>query len=358
MKNAKVFMVVAALIVSSVGFAQIVIDKNDMPSKNDTVRISTGLNVSFIDPSKTGEDYTWDFSELTPFKQRIDTFVSVSSTPAPANYLFKFVADFALRMAGNLPFPGVPVSDPFQYYKSTDNSFNMVGFAVKMQGFGVPAVFSNPDVLYKFPLEYGDVDSSSSGVDKDISGVGYIKVDRKRKNIVDGWGTLTTPYGTFEVLRVKSEVTEYDSIYLDAQEMGIGIPYSYTEYKWLGKNQKAPLLAVKDVIGGLIVEYPDVKRGSLDIKESMPEISTLKSYPNPVANQVTVKFSLKQKLEASVSIINAKGEIVFEIPTGNFNKGRNKISIDLKKEGLSKGVYFIKLSSGNQSMVSKIIYLP
>ncbi len=358
MRKVKVLLVVAALMVSSAGISQIVIDKSDMPSKNDTVRISTGLNISFIDPSQTGEDYTWDFSELTPFKQRIDTFVTVLSTPPPANYLFMLSADFALRMAGNLPFPGVPVSDPFQYYKSTDNSFNMVGFALKMQGFGIPAVFSDPDVLYKFPLEYGDVDSSFSGVDMDITGVGYIKVDRKRKNTVDGWGTLTTPYGTFDVLRVKSEVDEYDSIYIDDQEMGIGIPYSYTEYKWLGKSQKAPLLTVKDVIGGLIVEYPDVKRGSLGIKESRPEMSTLKSYPNPVTNQVTVEFILKQKLEASVSIINAKGEIVFEIPNENFNRGKNRINLDLKKAGLSKGIYFIKLNSGNQSMVSKIVFLP
>ncbi len=352
------FLVVVAFMLSGVGYSQIVIDKNDMPQEDDTVRISTGINLGFVDPSKTGKDYTWDFSELAPFKQRIDTFVNPMSTPQPAGLFFKFVADFASRMAGNLPFPGVSVSDPYQYYKSANSEFGMMGFSLKMQGFGIPAVFDNPDILYKFPLEYGSVDSSSSGTDMDIPGVGYIKVERTRKNSVDGWGTLTTPYGTFDVLRVKSEVTEYDSVYLESQEMGIGVPYSYTEYKWLGKNQKAPLLTVKDVIGGLVVEYPDIKRGSLDIKEHPAEITTLKTFPNPVGNMATVEFDLKQKSKASVDIINGNGETVFELPERLYNKGSNKVSIDFKSRNLAKGVYFVELSTGHQALTSKIIYLP
>ncbi len=62
-------------------YPQITIDNNDMPSPGDTVRRSTALNVEIYDFELTGEDYTWDFSELTSINQTVDAFVSVTQTP-------------------------------------------------------------------------------------------------------------------------------------------------------------------------------------------------------------------------------------------------------------------------------------
>lgn len=52
-----------------------------MPSAGDTVRKSFALDFTGIDFSVTGENYLWDFSQLKPASQTVDTFVTVSSVP-------------------------------------------------------------------------------------------------------------------------------------------------------------------------------------------------------------------------------------------------------------------------------------
>ena len=349
-------LAIALFMVSYAGFGQIVIGKSDMPVKGDTVRISTGLNVSLIDVSETGADFTWDYSELIPIKQRIDTFRSVWDTPA--GLLFALTSDYASRMIGNLPFPGLEISNTFQYYKSLSDAYEITGFAISMQGFPIPANFSSYDILYKFPLEYGNNDSSTSGVDMIVPTIGYIKIDRKRKNTVDGWGTLTTPYGTFDVIRMKSEVSEYDSIYLESQNMGIGIPYSYTEYKWLGKNQKVPLLTVRNFTAGILVEYPDSIRGTLGVNNQDKTLSQFNLFPNPVRNKTTITFDLQQPAGISVSVLDINGKTIYNSTLSGLTRGQHQITLNFNDFKINSGSYFIVIKAGNNTFSKKIIYLP
>ncbi len=349
-------LVIALFMVSYSGYGQIVIDKSDMPVKGDTVRISTGLNTGLIDVSETGANFTWDYSELIPIKQRIDTFRSVRDTPI--GILFVLTSDYASRMIGNLPFPGLEISNSFQYYKSLSDAYKVTGFAISIQGIPIPANFSSHDILYKFPLEYGNSDSSTSGVDMIIPTAGYIKIDRKRKNSVDGWGTLTTPYGTFDVIRLKSEVSEYDSIYLESQEMGIGIPYSYTEYKWLGKNQKVPLLTVRNFTAGILVEYPDYIRGSLGVNEKDKVLSQFNLFPNPVKNITTVTFDLQQSADISVSVLDINGKTIYNSTSSRLTRGQHQITLNFEDYKINSGTYFIMVKAGKNSFSKKVIYLP
>jgi hypothetical protein len=250
------------------------------------------------------------------------------------------------------------VSDPYQYYKSDNDAFKITGFALSMQGFGIPAAFSSPDILYKLPLTYGDADSSFSGTEMEVEGTGYLKVERKRVNTVDGWGTLTTPYGTFEVIRVKSYVDEYDSIYIDSQETGIAIPYSYTEYKWLAKSQKVPLLTIRDVLGGVLVEYTDSIRGTLGVPENKMILTDASVFPNPVHHKATVRFNLKQKTTVSLSLLTIEGKQVYATRPENFNSGEHTININLEQLQLPKGIYFVNLNTGTQNQSLKLLYLP
>ena len=355
--NSICFVIVLTIFFSAEALlGQIVIDKGDMPVKNDTVRISTGLNIELIDVSETGENITWDYSGLIPFRQKLDTFVSPGETPA--GLLFSLISDFASRTGGNLPFPGFEISNMYQYYKSDNDAYKVKGFSVSLQGFPVPAPFSNPDILYKFPLTYGSSDSSHSGVEINVPETGFVKVDRHRKNYVDGWGTLITPYGTFEVIRVKSEVSEYDSVYIDSQEMGIGVPYSYTEYKWLGKYQKVPLLTVRDIVGGLVVEYVDSVRNVLNINEKQQVVNSVNFYPNPVNKKAVLEFELPSTKKLTVSLYDSYGNTLTNIFRGKINKGKHSFNIDFEKIGLAKGLYFLNLKVGKQQQSIKVIYKP
>ncbi len=356
MKKNIFILAIAAVLISTTSMAQIILNKSDMPQQDDTVRISVGINPGIIDLSETGANHVWDYSGLIPFQQRIDTFVSVTSTPA--GLLFMFTSDFAVNMAGAFSFPGTGISQPYLYYKSTNSAYQNTGFAFTMDGFPIPAPFSDPDILYQFPLTYPHADSSNSGVDMNLPGTGYLLVDRHRTNTVDGWGTLTTPYGTFDVIRIKSEVTEYDSVYLDSQETGFGLPYSYTEYKWMGKNQKAPLLLVRDIAEGVVVEYTDSIRGSLGVNEKQNIVTKLAIYPNPVKSKATLRFNLKQKSTVEMATIDMTGKKLWQSPREEMVSGLHEVTLDALQMNLKPGHYFLQVRANNRTSTVKFVFLP
>jgi hypothetical protein len=241
----KYFLFVLLMMLSCHAGAQVVIDASDMPSPGDTIRLSVTNGVP-VDYTKTGNDTTWDFSMLTPLIQRVDTFADPSATPPLYWLVFtpQLVTNLALK--GNIPsfIPGLPVTDSYIFFKNQSAGFNDLGFATTLMGIPVPVKYDNPDRYYAFPVTPGSAWSSSSSAGISLPGMGAFYTSRDRTGEMDGWGTLTTPYGTFSVVRVKSHLVETDSMYIDSLGAGVPVVRDITQYKWLGKGFGVPLLEV------------------------------------------------------------------------------------------------------------------
>jgi len=337
--------------------AQITIDQSDMPSPGDTIRKSSALNTDLYDFSETGADYTWDYSDLQPLIQAVDTFVNVTETPIVYWPFFILSSDMASPMADS-PFSQIPLTAVFSFSNNTSSDFQDVGFAATVYGIPLPFKYDNGDVLYDFPMNYGNVDSSHSGFGFGVPGIGYVLVDRNRVNIVDGWGNLTTPYGTFEVLRLKSVVHEYDSLYLDTLGIGVPIDMDYIEYKWLAKGQKVPLLTATNNPFGLVVEYVDSIR---DISSGTPEEiqlidNGLQLYPNPAKDMLTLNFFLEKAGSIKISIVGIDGVLMatyneYRAQTGNVN-----MLLNLNSPGLTSGKYIVNVVTPNKSISGIFIF--
>lgn len=226
--------------------AQITITRNDMPVIGDTIRVSTATNLPDIDPSLTGPSYTWDFSSLEPVSQTVEEYVSINTTPFLYQIVFnQNVANLASPVTDIDFVPGFEITDAYVYYRATTGSYTRPGYAATIMGIPVPMKFDQAELLYTFPLQYNSsADSSISNYSIGLPGMGYFSIERKRVNQVDGWGSVTTPYGTFEALRVKSTVYERDSLYLDSIQTGFPLLRNYIEYHWLGNEQSIPLLTI------------------------------------------------------------------------------------------------------------------
>ena len=348
---------IAILLISQILLhAQITVDSSDMPYPNDTIRISTGLNLDFIDYTETGEDFIWDFSDLIPIFQTIDTFISPSQTPFIYQIFFVQHSNLARRYIQDLPIPDFELSNVYYYYKNSGSRYDNVGYAASINGLPLPVRFSSPDVLYRFPLEYENQDSSVSGIEYNIPGTGYLLIDRKRKNTVDGWGTLITPYGSFEVLRMISEVTEYDSIYIDSLETGVPVNRNYLEYKWMAKGRKIPLLQITNDLSGLIVTYQDSARINLDnVNEYFIKNESLKVYPNPASSELFVEFDLIRRGDFYIDIYNISGKQIYNKSIHSLASGFNRIMINLEDLSLTDGTYLITIRADNQFVSRKVI---
>jgi hypothetical protein len=227
-------------------FAQITVTRDDMPNIGDTIRVSNAAILFGFDPSLTGPDFNWDFTNLEPQSQVVEGYVSTTSTPFLYQIIFnQNVASIASPITDVSFLPGFEITDAFIFYRETGSSYVRAGYGATVAGIPIPMKFDIPELMYSFPLTAASpADSSFSNYSLGLPGIGYFSIERKRVNTVDGWGNVTTPYGTFDVLRVKSDIYERDSLYLDSIQTGIPIIRNYTEYQWLTNGRGIPVLAI------------------------------------------------------------------------------------------------------------------
>jgi len=134
-------------------------------------------------------------------------------------------------------------------------------------------------------MNYLNKDSSNSSISLPIPNLGYYGKRQKRVNQVDGWGTLITPYGTFNTLRIKSTLTINDTIYLDTLHAGFTIPRPIAyEYKWFSAGSKIPMLEIDaTAAGGNNVTIARVNwRDSL---MTTPTVSFIEQSTCPIVNE-------------------------------------------------------------------------
>ncbi len=351
-----VFLSLPTQIVTS----QITLTRDDMPNVGDTIRLSSALSTGSVDHKLTGENHYWDFSSLVPVAQQVDTFVSVSSTPFLYRIVFTAsVATIARPEPGVDIIPGYPVTDVFTYFKESDERFQEAGVALTLPGLPLPVKYDEPDVLYTFPVSFGNVDSCHAGVESEFPGLYYLKIDRDRRNFVDGWGTLATPFGTFDVLRLKSEVNETDTVYIDSLNAGYRIPRNYVQYKWIGNDFGVPLLQVDEEGSLLTVTYIDFPRIITSVPGPPVIPEQVRIYPNPAGKVVTLEWENITPGQALIRICDSRGREVYlkEMPLASYGYIRETISL----EGLSldSGVCFICLVVNDlPPVIKKFIYRP
>lgn len=240
-------------------FGQISFDHNDMPNVGDTIRYNVTYNTSGFDYMSSGPGYSWDFSGLNSLlPQEADTFVHVWSTPLLYQLVFFYplVSTIASPQADFTLIPGLEMTDMYSFFKESNSDFREVGSGMTINGIPLPTLYSDPDIVYKFPVQFGNADSSASSFGIQIPDLGYYGRVKKRKNIVDGWGDISTPFGNFQALRMITTIVQTDSIYIDALGFGFPITTETREYKWLVNGFGRPV--VKVVESGILptrIEY-------------------------------------------------------------------------------------------------------
>jgi hypothetical protein len=346
-------------------FSQVIVTGDDMPVPGDTIRKSITTVLDGMNYQQNGPDQTWLFDELTVMSQQVDTFVNVSETPTVFQLFFnnnffypEYKATVAMKMAEFTAIPGVTLTNSFQFLKLTDNEFREVGYGVTLDGVDLPIQLQEIDTLYRFPLEYGDLDSAHSLLSIDVPNLGYLMVSRFRRNTADGWGTLTTPYGEFQTLRVRTDIVEYDSIYSDSLGIGIPITRNITEYKWFANGYHEPVLLVSEEAFVVTATYIDSVRSTfLDV----PELDTKSGnfdfsvYPNPCSTYLTVSYELQNDADVKISVYSIYGNEVKQFSSARQERGYYSQVLYLKEGGLRKGIYLVRLTIDDIPYVKRIV---
>jgi hypothetical protein len=273
----KILLTASVIGVCFTSNAQITITKDDMPLANkEVIRHNASVTGTSSNFSLTGANYVWDFSDLVPTTADTISYDSINTAPFFAQAIFGALGGTQNRShifgdtKNPLNFPNLvasffPVDSAKAYYRKANTSFAKTGFSLRLSGFDIPLPYDTADVMYKFPLTFGALDSSNSAFEINtafLAGL-YYRQSQKRVNAVDGWGKLTLPYsGTYEVLRVRSIVSGSDTIHVDTGFVNIGfrIPrIAETQYKWIAKGEDEPVLTVVGTEAGATFTPTSIK---------------------------------------------------------------------------------------------------
>jgi hypothetical protein len=355
-----------SLLAATASFAQITIHQSDMPNAGDSIHVSVTNTTGGPDPSLTGVSYSWDFSTLTPNSQRSENFDSPLTFPSPYNLIFNpFNTTYGKNNYQNTgsPAPGFSIDAAYDFFKESSANLRQIGAAYTINGTPIPFMYSLYDTLYRFPMNYLNIDSCDYKYGLNIPTFGYYGQKGHRVNEVDGWGAIITPYGSFAALRVKSSIATIDTVYSDAFGFGTNIPRPLKhEYKWMATGKKIPVLEVDAVVTGgtdnvtNVVYIDSLRAGVPQTGIAENAFSThLSVYPNPCIDKAFVQYELSASARIKISVSNTLGQILAVIADGNMATGTQLAVIDVKGLNLNPGIYFVTLESGKNKEVKKIV---
>lgn len=247
--------------------------------------------------------------------------------------------------------------DAYIFASQSATILEIDGQAADPLGSGIiPLTFSNPETQMVFPAAYGSSFGDTAGGTNQFylgydPGVGFT-VDSVRIHTLitkdvdfDGWGSLTSPLGTFNVLRQNTFRKQIDTI--DIYAFGNWAPafFSQTDsartYTFWTNGIGFPLVELTDQFDlGTITNATWLP--------SMPSVTgipandnsnNIVAYPNPVADVLTIQTTVE---EGSIEVIDMTGRVV---KTAVINSTTTRIDMT----DLAAGMYTYRVVGQNQN---------
>ena len=283
-----------------------------------------------------GTAQTWDFSWL-----QLDTLGSTSYYFDPAAMGGSFYT--SLFPTANLMCAASMTSGLF--YNQTPTELSLVGEFYYATG--IAQNYSDPQIVQPYPFSYGN-----TVTDAFYSTYAGTTHSGNTTITADGEGTLMLPWGSFPALRVKTMEHYVDVAGASVLTVDVAI------YNWYTATDQFPVLQFAYGAGhlgsGPVQSFKTVLVNSavVGIQENDANAIAMNVFPNPAVEQCTVNYSLNTADAVTITVCDVLGRTVQTIEKGMLQAGDQSETISL--EGLSKGIYAVKVRCGAYSGCKKI----
>lgn len=333
--------------------AQNTVTTNDFPVPGTNYVVSHTASIDSNLYIASGASQTWDFSGMIPASQDTVSFLDPMASSIPTTYRVAFnnpldpdhQATVAATMETDQGMPMVTITDVYNFYKLTSSQWIQVGMGANVNGSPIPVLWDPTEVILNLPANYGDQDTSYSAYDMSVPNVGYYGEDRMRVNEINGFGTLITPYGTFDALKVTTVIYIHDSIYMDSLGFGMPMDRVETEYKWFANGYQIPVMQVLKRTGmgaGVTITYIDSLR-NLSVNEML--LNQIYTFPNPVENNLFLDIP-SGFFPLTAEIYDQQGRLVLQTEI---------LDPEINVSALNSGFYSIRLRNDEEVFVSKFL---
>lgn len=337
-------LLLVSLLLTGFSFSQITVTEYDLVEPTDVVEQAYDQSNS-ITHTAAGTDLTWNYAAMV---------VDSSGT---------FSVGVASWGNGSANFPNANLygddnsGDGHIYLRKNSSSLDVLGFYGDPLGSGNDEAyaFDPQDRITPLPLTYNTIDQNSytfeftfdpgqTGVDS-----ARVKQEAEQDFVADSWGEVTTPLGTFEVVRlIKTEITT-DSTWI----------YAFGNSTLVNDNKDTTYTCsffTNDQSARYpLVEYefdPVTQQITSDITwlNALPtssintvQLSDLEMYPNPASSELTISAG---DINADYLIVDITGK---EVKKGKTNAKDTTINISEMKQG----VYLVKFFTNEKYIGTK-----
>jgi hypothetical protein len=291
-----------------------------------------------IDPGAAGANVSWDFSALN-----VSTDYPVTSHICPGAAecdSFATTNQYLITNANHI------------FYNRSATEELKVGLTFGMNSI---TTYTIPYKCIQFPITFNQTYSSNYSAIV----MGSITQPGTLNSIIDGYGTLTTPLGTFtDVLRQKltDQWTQHSG--------GASEDFTITTYMWYkaGINQPILTIEITTVDQGpgapppdptYTVTYmaalpPTAINGPLNLEEAVH------IYPNPVSHNGTMMLTVKGCSVSTIKMTNVIGQEIMNWNNDAKDATQN-IKLPISTAHLAAGIYLLTVHAKEGSMTKKII---
>ena len=327
-------------------FSQITISSVDLPSSNEQYYYSNVADFITIDVNQTGLNQNWDFSNLTAVN--IDSVITepVSNTPLAYQFYFSnqfmypdYYSTYAIKGIDISAFSQISITDRYNFYKMSSSKYEIVGFGANINGLPSSVKYDTIDQLYPFNMTYGTTDSTTASYLISIPSLGTYGQWIRREVEVDGWGTIVTPYATYNALRVKTTLNQRDTLYVDQLMYGTSFDRP-TEiiYEWLANNEGVPVFSVTTQ-GSVINAAKYIDQAPPPTTNIIDFTNISDVYPNPVGDILYIQGKNQNEIE----VYSLSGKIISKWSNTNY----------INVSNIAKGTYLIKIISEKSTVIKK-----
>jgi hypothetical protein len=325
-------------------FSQVVIERANLPEAGlkQYVRMTNSADINI--GTAIAEAQIWDFSALESDELDSVQYISVEKTP----YALQIgnTADFALNIDNELGSTAIPFTNNYLFMKEEDNGIFGNAIAVNAMGDIVVLQSDNPEIVFPYPMNYGDVIYDTSEYAATITSPIMISFSRKTtKTIsVDAFGSMILEEDTIEVIRVYEVANIVDDF---------GSITENTEHRYYfyakNPNYQHPVVSILqsengniEMVSWVSEEYDTTKTEVYDSTNAITEIMELNMvefYPNPAVDHINIQIKDHSINHLQTNVYNFLGQVVYSNST-NPNVTGYEVIIDLNN--FTPGAYFIE----------------
>ncbi|MCU0442689.1 MAG: T9SS type A sorting domain-containing protein [Bacteroidia bacterium] len=307
---------------------------------NSAYNVGDSANTQDIDPvpifpTSSGANVPANYSNVTP-TGGLTPLVYISPVGTPYATLF----NNATVVVPAVSLQGV---SGYSYYTKTNTEVNLIGV-------GSPSYimnFSNPQLLLKFPIAYGDSILDAFNASYEVNGA-LVKRSGTVTSAADAWGDITTPRGTEPYLRLNTTQEIVDSFFIEGELFQRGETFTRT-YNYFGVNMVAPLFSYSTVISTFgSTEFASYLVDVTTSVNNQPftNIEQALAYPNPIQNNTLyLDFDLVNGSNLQISIIDITGKSTVLIPSFVYHSGKHQLAFDMSS--MANGVYNVLIQNKN-----------